>query len=315
MSKNILITGGAGYIGSTLIDKLLLNGNNVRVLDRLMFGKEPLREFIQNPHFELVEADVRDILTLRTAMEGIDQVVHLAAIVGYDACKKDLKETREVNIEATEAVVNFALVKDIKDIVFASTCSVYGFNTDGICTEETLPNPISEYGKTKLTAEQYVISRGGTALRFATAFGNSRRMRYDLLINDFVKQAATEEETTIKYPNSERPYIHVVDIACAIDFILSRQDIQGEIFNIADKDMNYTKQQIVDAIQTQIPEWIVKIDQSKTVGDKRNYAADGQKIAALGYRPSITLDKSIENMKDLLLSGKIDPDNPIYYND
>src|SRR5271166_495016 len=216
----IVVIGGAGYIGSHTVELLLKNGYGVRVLDRLMYGRESLAEFIGNDRFELVEGDASDVSKVTTAMRGASAVVHLAGLVGDPACAVDVEYTRHTNIVVTRMAKEVAQSLGVHRFVFASSCSVYGVS-DKQATEMDQLSPVSLYAQTKIDSERELLATGSddffvTVLRFATVFGHSRRPRFDLVANLFTAQALTDGLVTVIGPEQWRPFIHVRDLARAI---------------------------------------------------------------------------------------------------
>jgi nucleoside-diphosphate-sugar epimerase len=301
---NTIVTGGAGYIGTRLVERLLYECHDVHVLDILKYGNEPLANFKDNPKFHLHVADIRDEMAVARALKNIDLVVHLAAISGFEQCKENPAEAREINVDATKTLLDLAVRANVKRLIYASTCSVYG-NTDGnFVDEQSQITPISDYGTTKYAAEQEVIARNGhnletVALRFATATGTSYRMRFDLLPAEFVKDAVENKATEIKYWSSYRPYMHVLDISRAISLALTAdsEKVAGEIFNVADETQNFTKEDLIRMIHAYRPNWEIRYDSNKMTGDKRNYRTHGRKIKQiLGFDRTTTIDGAIAEM-------------------
>ena len=222
--KKILVSGGAGYIGSILIRLLLKDGYNVRVLDRLMFGGESIVELLNENNFEFIKGDVRSERDLTTALEGIDYVIHFASIVGDPACAREPKLARETNLEASKLFYELANQKGIRKFVFASTCSNYGKMKDTECyvNEDSALKPVSLYAETKVAVEQYLNSQNRnnickpTCLRFSTVYGLSPRMRFDLTVNQFTKELSLGRELVVFGEQFWRPYCHVVDLARSI---------------------------------------------------------------------------------------------------
>jgi len=294
----VLITGGAGYIGSILTIELLNEGYRVKVLDNLMYGGESLLSVLGNDKFEFVKGDVRNKGDLLTALDGIDDVIHLAAIVGDPASNKMPKETKEINLEATKKLINISKRRSVKRLIFFSTCSNYGTSdSDKLSTESSPLNPISLYAKTKAVAENYVLSsmEQGIApcvLRLSTVFGTSPRMRFDLTVNQFVLEAIKNRKLTIFAPNLWRPYIHIRDVARIVKIVLRtpKEKIKGEVYNVGDSSMSYTKMSISELILKYLPQTKIEIvDKGK---DLRNYRVSFEKIARVF---SFSTQKTIED--------------------
>lgn len=291
---NVLVTGGAGYVGSTLLPLLLKDGHKVRVLDNLMFGGASLLPYFKDPNFEFIRGDMRNVEDVRQALKGQDTVIHLAAIVGYPACRKEPSLAEEVNIGGTDNLIN-ELAKD-QLVIFASTGSNYG-SVDGICTEETPLNPLSLYGQTKTIAERRLLENcNAIVYRFATGFGVSPRLRLDLLINDFVHKALTEGYLVVYEKHFQRTFIHVRDMGRAFVFALGHADkMAGHAYNVGSEDMNLSKQDICEQIKQKINCHVHYADVGEDM-DKRNYVVSYEKINKLGYDTSITVDEGIDEL-------------------
>src|SRR3972149_5564576 len=207
---NILVTGGAGYVGTALIPQLLEKGHRVKVIDNLMYGGDSLLPFFKDKRFEFIMGDIRNRDDLKKAVSKADIIIHLAAIVGYPACRKQPQLAEEVNVQGTKNLISI-LSKD-QFVIYSSTGSNYG-SVDEVCTEETPLNPLSLYGQTKTIAETLLLERNGTiGYRFATAFGVSGRLRLDLLINDFVNRALKQKYIVVYERKFMRTFIHVCDM-------------------------------------------------------------------------------------------------------
>ena len=292
---NILVTGGAGYVGSTLVPMLLQEGHKVRVYDNLLFGGRGLLPCFTNRNFELVVGDTRDEQGLKKVLQDIDLVIHLAAIVGYPACKKDERLADEVNHKAT-VLLEKMRNRDVP-IFFASTGSNYGALIGDLCTEETPLNPLTVYGKTKTAAEQHLLEKGNVVCyRFATAFGVSNRMRLDLLINDFVYQAVKNRNLIVYEKTFKRTFIHVSDMARAFIFAINNIDkMRDNVYNIGSDNMNWSKEQVARKIKEKI-EYYLHFAEFGTDEDKRNYEVSYEKISALGYGTTVTVEEGIDEL-------------------
>jgi nucleoside-diphosphate-sugar epimerase len=291
----VLVTGGAGYIGCVLVPQLLENGYQVRVLDDLMYNGTGLLPHFRNPRFDFVKGDIRDVEIVGDAMRGCDIIIHLAAVVGFPACRKypDLAQT--VNVEGTQVISRVAGRERL--VLFGSTGSNYGALVDEICTEETPLHPLSLYGKTKTAAEQYLLENNSTiAYRFATAFGLSPRMRLDLLVNDFVYTALKSRYLVIYESHFMRTFIHVYDIACSFLFAIENADsMLGQVYNVGSETMNYSKLQVCEMIRKKIDYYLHQADIGEDL-DKRNYQVSYKKISGLGYHTTITLEEGIDEL-------------------
>jgi nucleoside-diphosphate-sugar epimerase len=291
----VLVTGGAGYIGSVLVPMLLERDYEVRVLDSLMFGGQGLLPHFRNPTFDFVKGDVRSLETVRSAMQGCDVVIHLAAIVGFPACRKYPELAQSVNVGGTE-VVAAAAGRD-RLVLFGSTGSNYGALEQEICTEETPLNPLSLYGQTKTAAERHLLDHCDTvAFRFATAFGLSPRLRLDLLINDFVYTALTLRYLVIYEAQFMRTFIHVYDIARSFLFALENVGaMRGQVYNVGSETMNYSKAQVCQMIQQKVDFYLHYADVGQDA-DQRNYKVSYQKIDRLGYKTTLSLSDCIAEL-------------------
>ncbi len=292
----VLVTGGAGYIGTTLVPILLSQGLRVRVIDNLMNNNGlGLLPAFRSSHLEFVNGDIRDVQVVRSAMEGCDAVIHLAAIVGFPACRKHPDLARSVNVGGTKVIAEAAGRERL--VIFGSTGSNYGAVTDELCTEETSLNPVSLYGRTKVEAERHLLENcNAIAYRFATAFGISPRLRLDLLINDFVYTALKLRYLVVYESHFMRSFIHVHDIARSFLFGIDHSErMCGQVFNIGSENMNFSKAVICDLIQKQIPYYLHFADVDEDA-DKRNYAVSYAKVKALGYETTITVEEGIDEL-------------------
>ena len=315
-----LVTGGAGYLGSVLVQPLIETGRRVRVLDRLLHGVLP--DTIQQTDVELVRGDVRDPSARAAGLEGVDEVVHLAAIVGDPACAREPDEARSVNLEATRALVREARAAGTQRFVFASTCSNYGrVGAEAVATEDWPLSPVSLYAETKVAAELDVLDQGGngfapTCLRFATVYGPSPRMRFDLTVNEFTRDVVLGRELVVYGEQFWRPYVHVRDAARGILATLTApaDDVRGEVFNVGDSAENYRKLDLVELLCARVPDAQVSFVHRDE--DPRDYRVSFDKIKqALGYEVSATVPTGIDEVAKLVTSGAIDdPYAAIYRN-
>jgi nucleoside-diphosphate-sugar epimerase len=295
----ILVTGGAGYIGTSLVPLLLDAGHEVCVLDTLAVGGNALLSWSRNPRFVFVKGDIRDPQAVRTAIKGCDAVIHLAAIVGFPACRKYPDLAQSVNVEGTKVVAE-AAGRD-RLILFGSTGSNYGALVDEVCTEETPLNPLSLYGQTKTAAEGHLAQNcRAIAYRFATAFGVSPRLRLDLLVNDFVHRAVTERYLVIYESHFMRTFIHVHDIARSFLFALDHaSEMAGQIYNVGSENMNYSKRHVCEMIKEQVDYYLHCADVGEDA-DKRNYVVSYDKIKRLGYSTTISLKEGIRELVSVM---------------
>jgi len=297
MKKKIFITGGAGYIGTTLIPMLLEKNYEVTVYDSLMFNNgDKLLPYITHDNFTFVEGDVRDFGKLSQSIKKHDVVIHLAALVGFPICReKGEAEAHKVNVIGTQNVID-SLSPD-QYLLFGSTGSNYG-EVVGICTEETPLNPLSVYGKTKTNAELLVTNRtNSTAFRFATAFGVSPRLRLDLLVNDLTYKSLTEGYAVIYESHFMRTFIHVKDIARVFMFAIDNQEqMKDNTYNVGSNKMNYSKKEICELISSKVPGAYFNYADIGEDADKRNYEVSYEKINELGYDTTIGLNEGIDEL-------------------
>ena len=320
----VLVTGGAGYVGSTVVAQLLADSTSVRVLDSLAVGDgSSLLPVWATGSYEFVRGDVRDEAVRSAALEDVDAVVHLAAIVGDPACSRDPERAREVNLEATRALLEECRQRDVSRFVFASTCSNYGkmADTSAIATEEWELRPVSLYAETKVAAELEILAanRPGfatTCLRFATVYGVSSRMRFDLTVNEFARDALLTGALVVYGEQFWRPYVHVRDAARAIVVVLgaSVDAVGGEVFNVGSTDQNLRKQDLVELLLGRLPE--TTVERVTQADDPRDYRVSFGKIeSVLGYETVHTVRQGMDEVLGLLRAGAIaDPFASVYRN-
>jgi nucleoside-diphosphate-sugar epimerase len=307
--EKILVIGGAGYIGSVMVRKMLQQGYRVKVLDSLLYGGQSLSELYNNPNFELIVADFRHVETMVHAVKGVDAIVHLGGIVGDPACQLDPEFAIEVNSAATKMIKNVCAGFGIKRFLFASTCSVYGAS-DGMLDESSELNPLSVYARSKVYSERALLESNGnlspTVFRMATVFGISYRPRFDLVINLLTAKAAEGELITIFGGYQWRPFIHVNDVAKAFIRCLESplEKVDHQIFNVGDNSLNCQIAEIGKIISELMPG--TSIDQQKDMTDERNYRVSFDKIKnTLDYTCDKTIEDGIIEIKDAIISGKI----------
>ena len=291
----ILITGGAGYVGSILMPFLLEKGYKVTVYDSLIYGGLSLLPFISSKNFSFIKGDIRDKESLAHVIKENDIIIHLAAIVGLPACNKDKRLAESTNIQGTKNVVS--ALSSYQRLIYASSVSIYGASKGDICDEKSPLNPLSFYAKTKMEAEKIILDFAHTVcLRFATSFGVSPRMRLDLLINDFVYQAYVDKFLILFEKTYKRTFVHVQDIARCILFALENFDrMEGSIFNVGDNSSNYSKEEIALKIKERIDYYLHFADIWEDE-DKRNYSVSYEKINSLGFRTEKTVDEGIDEL-------------------
>jgi len=308
---SVLITGGAGYIGSVLTPKLINLGYKVRILDSLIYGDSGISKFVNEGSVELISEDIRKKEVLEKAVKGIDCIIHLAAIVGEPLCKKIPLAAKQINEEATSNLIQIAK-KSVKRFVYASTCSNYG-SSENIVNEESPVSSLSLYSETKVNSESKILSirnenMESCILRFATAFGISPRMRFDLLLQEFIRDAWVNKKISIFGPNYWRPLVHVSDIANACSLILEskNEQVSHQIYNVGDDTQNFTKLQLAEMIKKYLPETEIEIIESKI--DPRNYKVSFEKIKTkLDYKISTTVDDEIKEIVKRIKINDLDP--------
>ena len=316
----VLVTGGAGYIGGHLVRKLLGRGHRVRVLDTYLYGDEGLRDLHGHPRLELIEGDIRHLRTMATAVKGVDSVIALAALVGDAACELDVDETMSTNLEATQLLVDTCLRAEVRRVVFASTCSVYGANSQLFLNEGSWLNPVSLYARTRLRSEEILLRHSDrlsvAILRLSTVFGLSYRMRLDLLVNTFTAHAFFDRRIRVMGGQQYRPNVHAQDAAEA--FILASQapdeKVRGEVFNVGDNGLNHSVLDIARLVQSELPETDVEvIDEFQ---DRRDYRVSFEKIRhVLAFRPAFSVLDGIREMAQAFRQGAVTvPKDERYHN-
>lgn len=289
----ILVTGGAGYLGSILVEKLLLLNQHVTIYDNFMYGPNSILHLISNPKLKVITGDIRDKKKINSEVSKNDFIIHLAAVVGYPACSKDEKYAIETNVTGTKNV--FSKISKDQKFIFASTGSTYG-RVQEKCDEKTLISPLTLYGKTKAEGEKIAGKSNTVILRFATVFGLSPRLRLDLLINDFTYKAYHEKHLILYQSNYKRTFIHCRD---AVDFILlsikKYSKMKGEVFNVGSDKLNFTKIEIANKISNATKCLIFSSDRG-TDPDERNYEVSYKKIKKLGFNTKITVEDGIEEL-------------------
>jgi len=291
----VLITGGAGYLGSNLTRHLLEVGYSVTVLDNLMYDQVTLLHLFGNPKFQFELGDVRDKKLLQELVGLNDVIIPLAAIVGMPACKANPELTVAVNYQQVADIVE--VLRDDQKLILPNTNSQYG-SSDSIITEESPFNPLSLYAKTKCDAENIMLAKGnGVSLRLATVFGVSPRMRTDLLVNDFVYKSVVDGYLVLFEAHFKRNYIHVQDIARTFQFIIENYEkCKGHAFNVGLSTANLSKLELAEKIKSHIPSLVIKQDDFKEDFDKRNYIVSNEKLEALGWKPIYDLDYGIKQL-------------------
>ncbi|MDE2590652.1 MAG: NAD(P)-dependent oxidoreductase [Patescibacteria group bacterium] len=297
MSSKVLITGGAGYIGSVLSKTLLENGYDVTVLDNLMYEQNSLIDCCQYDNFSIIRGDCRDKETLSNALKGVDFIIHLAALVGAPLCNSDKIGTTTTNLEAVKLLLSLR-TKDQK-ILYPCTNSGYGIGQkNAFCTEETPLNPISLYGKTKVESEKAILEAGNSiSFRLATVFGASPRMRLDLLVNDFVYRAVNDHTAVIFEGHFKRNYIHVRDVVRAFMHGMKNFDkMKNQIYNVGLSEANLSKSELCQRIKMHIPNFNYIESEIGKDPDKRDYIVSNEKIEKTGFKPQYSLDFGIKEL-------------------
>lgn len=298
MSKySILVTGGAGYIGSTLVPALLAEGHRVAVLDNFSFGQSSLNQLCSDPNFDVHRGDARDEATLKPLLKNADIIIPLAALVGAPLCDVDRVGAESTNRDAILTLIR--LTGGQQRIMMPVTNSGYGIGQAGkFCTEETELRPITLYGRTKVEAERAVLERGNAiTFRLATVFGVSPRMRTDLLVNDFVYRAIHDRSITLFEAHFKRNFIHVRDVARAfIHGIDNFESMQNEPYNVGLSDANLSKLELCVKIQQHLPNFVYFEASNGEDPDKRDYIVSNEKIEKTGFRPAYSLDDGIREL-------------------
>ena len=292
----ILLTGGAGYLGSVLTRKLLTNGHHVRILDNFLFGKGSLKDIQENKKLELVTGDIRDLSIVGKSLKNIDAVIHLASIVGTQSAELDSKVSTEINFMATRNIAELCKIYKIKQFIFASTCSVYGAQPDRLIAENSEVDPMDSYGLSKFQSERAILQTYDypTILRLGTLFGASHRMRFDLAINLFIAQAMNKEKLTVFGGEQWRPFLHVDDAAEAFSFAVENK-MEGT-YNVVWK--NLTISEMAKDVKKLIP---AQVDLSKDIIDKRDYRVSGKKLERFGFKAKKDIAYAAKEFKSKIL--------------
>lgn len=291
----VCVTGGAGYIGAVIVSQLLQQGFEVVVYDKCLFGGESLLAY-KSPQFRLVPGDIRDRDLLQSTLCDVDVVVHLAALVGEEACSLDSEMTQVINLTGAEQVLTLAEESGVKRFIFISTCSNYGVSSAEALADEKSPlNPLTVYAETKVAIEKKILessySMKTTIFRFGTICGLSPRMRFDLLVNDMARAVALDLPLQIYSPEAYRPFLHVQDAAGAVIHCLSAEEklIDKQVFNVISE--NYQKAELMQLVQKHFPEKEIEI--VKKDADLRDYRVSAEQIKTIiGFSPSFTVEQA-----------------------
>ena len=291
---NILVTGGAGYIGSTLVPKLLNEGHNVTVLDNFMYGQTSLNQLCANKQFNVYNGDVRLKQDLFPLLKQADVIIPLAAYVGAPLCNKDPIGATSTNKDAIFMMIDNLSKEQI--VIMPTTNSAYGTGT--YCTEESALNPISRYAIDKVEVEKRLLDHPNTiSYRLATVFGMSPRMRIDLLVNDFVHRAVKDGFTILFEGHFKRNYVHVADVSNAFIHGLNNYDnMKNEIYNVGLSEANISKKELCEAIQKYIPTFTFMEAEVGKDPDQRNYIVSNDKIESTGFKTQVSLDAGIQEL-------------------
>ena len=327
--RHVLITGGAGYIGSLLTSELLRASYRVTVLDSLLFGGEAIVPFIHHPNFHFVKADVTEPRAIRDSLgrawQKPDSVVHLAAIVGFPACQAAGKQVAwKYNVDATKNVFGQSADLGVERFVFASTYSNYGLSPDGKpVTEESSLNPQSLYAETKIASEEFLLAQHASAcapllFRFATLYGLSPRTRFDLMVNQFVLEAFTKGSLIIYQRGYSRSFVHIRDVVRGVMMGLDvvQSTLHGEVFNLGTAHGNYSKDDIVRLVVKRMPDTVVEYRDMSFDGDMRDITVSFEKIKrVLGFETTLDVDDGVREVLFALQTGLIkDPTADRYRN-
>lgn len=311
-SDLVLVTGGAGYIGSHLVRKLLERGFRVRVLEKYLYGDRGLREIEGESGLEIREGDICSARDMHSAVKDVRAVIALAALVGDPACEIDHDETMRTNFESTRVLLDAGKQGGVQRLVFASSCSVYGANGTALLDETSWLNPVSLYARTRIMSEELLTAERGDLetiiLRLSTVCGWSPRMRFDLMVNTITARAVVDGKVRILGPSQWRPHIHVRDAAEA--FLRAAVDAKpefarGNIYNTGGDGQNFTIAEVADKVTAEVPG--IDTEFVDDVEDLRSYRVSFARIReGLGFEPSLTVDDAIREVRDCLQSGEVE---------
>lgn len=295
---NVLITGGAGYIGTVLTETLLQKGYTVTVLDKLTFNQTTPINFVHNINYKFIYGDVLNTELLKKLVQESDIIIPLAAIVGFPACKANPFLAEQINYTQIKNIVDWTKGTG-KKILYPNTNSGYGLGQgDTYCDEQSPLTPISVYGETKVNAEKYIQNNSdGICFRLATVFGTSPRMRTDLLVNDFVYKAITDKYIVVFEKSFKRNFIHVKDVASVFLFMIKNyHTYKGEIFNVGLSDANLSKEELLNKIKMYVEDLVIVYSDYYEDPDKRNYIVSNNKVEQTGWHPEYSIDFGIKEL-------------------
>jgi nucleoside-diphosphate-sugar epimerase len=319
MNGSVLVTGGSGYVGAEVVKRLLDDGTEVRILDSLLHGQSEIADDLKQRGADVRIGDIRDVEARRGALDGVSAVVHLAAIVGDPACALEPDVAQEVNVDSTRALIDDAATAGVGHLVFASTCSNYGRMSDPetpIDETGTL-SPVSLYAEQKVAIEKMLLGRGdadpqATCLRFATVYGAGQRMRFDLTVNEFIRELWADNDLEVFGEQFWRPYVHVRDAAKGVQTVLEAgpDKVGGDVFNVGHSDENYRKLDLVELMQSKIPTGRVSFVHRDE--DPRDYKVSFEKIRReLGYEPDMRVpdgvDEVVKGLDEKAFGDPFDP--------
>jgi len=320
-SKNILVTGGAGYIGVHLVKILLDDGYNVTILDNFTFGKDSILDIKNHPNLTIIEGDITSIKDLVKSVKNNRFVIALAAIVGDPASSIDAEETLNLNYESTKILTQICNFYEVEKLIFASSCSVYGSNDSIVLNEESYLNPVSLYARTRIYSENYILdnceSVSPTIMRLSTVFGFSPRMRYDLVVNTLLIRALRDKKFSVFGGDQWRPFVHCYDVARAFKMVIEsdKSVTHNQIFNVGSDDMNFTIDQIGEKVAKKFPD--AEFNKAEEDVDKRNYRVSFSKISGiLGFKKNFDVEMGLNEMVEKIGTDSklLEYENKIYSN-
>jgi nucleoside-diphosphate-sugar epimerase len=294
---NILVTGGAGYIGSILVADLLSEGHSVTVLDNFLYGQASLNHLCRDPRFEVIKGDVRLEQSIRPPLAKSDVIIPLAALVGAPLCDQDPVGAQTVNHDSVKLLLD--LVSPQQRILMPTTNSAYGSGGVGnFCDEKSPLNPLSKYAIDKVRVEHELMQHeNAISFRLATVFGMSPRMRLDLLVNDFTYRAVKDKFVVLFESNFKRNYIHVRDVSRVfVHGLANFEDMKGQIYNVGLSDANVSKKELCEAIKKQIPDFFFVEEKFRSDPDQRNYVVSNEKLERTGFEPRVSLEDGIAEL-------------------